>query len=479
LTTSHRLALNTLYSAVGEGSNLLLFFLGFLAARWLGPVGFGAYSAAFAYVGLFRILPDFGMSYASTLDISRDRSLAARLVGNLLGFQAVLSVVTLALCLGLGRALFEGDTWTAVAVLSVDLVLKSVKSTLRWLLKALEAFGTEAASLLIERVALLGLGIAALRLDGGVAAFVLVFVAVRLVDTVGLMAWVHRRFVRLAPRREPEVWSELLRKGLPFAYAGLMITLFFQVDAVLLEKMRGSREVGWYSAPVRVLEGLTLIPRILGYALIPTMAALYQTAPERVTELYTRGSKYLLVAALPIGAFGLLASDPFIPFLFGRDYEASVAAARWLIPSAGFMFLSNFGETTLACVGRWSTIVGVSTAALIINVILNLLWIPDAGYLGAARATLATEAAYFVMGAVALHLYGHRAPWLALSWRPLAATAVFAAVLWGARGPAGTLAASLLASAAFAAATLVMGVWDPRERQLMRDLWARAARGPA
>ena len=40
-------------------------------------------------------------------------------------------------------------------------------------------------------------------------------------------------------------------------------------DAVLLEKMRGSLEVGWYSAPVRVLEGLTLIPRILGYAFNP------------------------------------------------------------------------------------------------------------------------------------------------------------------------------------------------------------------
>jgi len=293
-----------------------------------------------------------------------------------------------------------------------------------------------------------------------------------------LLLWVHRRVVRLVPRRETAVWGELLRKGLPFAYAGLMITLFFQVDAVLLEKMRGSREVGWYSAPVRVLEGLTLVPRILGYALIPTMAALHATAPARVTELYGRGSKYLIVAALPIGAFGLLASDGFIPFLFGGDYHPSVAAAHWLLPAAGFMFLSNFGETTLACVGRWSTIVGVSTAALVVNVVLNLLWIPEAGYLGAARATLVTEAAYFAMGAVALHRFGHPLPWTALALRPLLATAVFAAVLWATRG-AGLLAASVLASAAFAAATFALGVWDATERGLMRDMVARGAGRPA
>jgi O-antigen/teichoic acid export membrane protein len=61
---------------VGEASNLILFLLGFLAARWLAPTAFGEYSTAFAFVGLFRLLPDFGMSYASTLAISRDRSIA-------------------------------------------------------------------------------------------------------------------------------------------------------------------------------------------------------------------------------------------------------------------------------------------------------------------------------------------------------------------------------------------------------------------
>ena len=113
--SARRVARNTIFSAVGELSNLLLFLLGFLAARLLEPEGFGQYSAAFAFVGLFRILPDFGMSYASALSISRERSLASRLVGNLLGFQAVLSVLTLALCLGIGSVLFEGVTWLAAA----------------------------------------------------------------------------------------------------------------------------------------------------------------------------------------------------------------------------------------------------------------------------------------------------------------------------------------------------------------------------
>jgi O-antigen/teichoic acid export membrane protein len=432
---------------------------------------------AYAFVGLFRILPDFGMSYASTLAISRDRSRASGLVGNLLGFQAVLSLLTLALCLGIGRARYGGALWTAVLVLSFDLVLKSAKSTLRWLLKSHERFGTEAVSLLLERGALLGLATASLLGGGGVVGFVLVFAGVRLVDTAGLLLWVHRRVLALRPAFDLAVWGELFRKGLPFAYAGAMITMFFQVDAVMLEKMKSAQEVGWYRAPVLVLEGLTLVPRIFGYALIPTMAALHPRSPEGVTALYRRGMKYLLLAGLPVAAFGVIAAEPFVLFLFGPSYGPSVAAARILVPAAAFMFLSNFGETTLACIDRWRTIVVVSTLCLVLNVALNLLWIPALGYLGAAWATLVTEAVYFAATAGAVRLFGHPVSWPALLLRPALATAVFAGVLWTSRS-LGLAVSSLLAGAAFAVATVLLRVWDPRERDLARSLLQGVAADP-
>jgi O-antigen/teichoic acid export membrane protein len=416
------------------------------------------------------MLPDLGMAYASTLEISRDRTRAVQLVGNLLGFQVVLSAVTLAACLGLGAALFEGPTWTATLVLSVDLVLKAVKSTLRFLLKSHERFAAEAVSLLIERSAILVLAVLALRLGYGLLGFVLVFVVVRLLDTTGLYLWVRARVVPITPLRDTALWAELLRKGLPYAYAGAVILLFFQVDQVLIELMRGSQEVGWYGAPVRVLEGLTLVPRILGYALIPTMAALFPHDPGRVTALYSRGTKYLLLAGLPVAAFGALASEPFIALLFGPDYGPSAVASRILLPSSAFMFLSNLGETTLACVNRWRTIVVVSTLALLANVVLNLLWIPVYGFEGAAWATLLTEGAYFGMTAAALHAYGHRIQWWDVAPRPLLAAAVFTAALALALPRLPFLAAALAASLAYALAILALRVLDRREWELLRGL---------
>ena len=460
------MARNTVLSAVGEGSNVLLFLLGFLAARWLEPEPFGHYSTAFAYVGLFRILPDFGMSYASGLAISRDPSQAGETAGRLLGFQALLSGLTVVLCLALGRLLYDGVTWFAVAVLSLDLVLKSVKSTLRWLLKSLQRFDVESISLVVERLALLGLGVAALQLGHGVKGFVLVFVGVRVLDTLGLWAFVHSRVLALRPTIHLTGWWQLLRKGLPFAYAGAMITLLFQVDAVLLERMRGALEVGWYRAPVLVLEGLTLVPRILGYALIPTMAAIAATRPARVTELYERGSKYLLAVGLPVALFGVLEAERFIALLFGDGYGPSVVVTRILIPAAGFMFLSNFGETTLACIDRWRPIVVTSTLALVLNVGLNLAWIPRYGYVGAAWATLLAETVYFLSTVLALTRAGHAARWPILGLRAIVPAAVFAAVLVQAGGFP-LVATAALASIAWAGTAWVV-LLDDTERNLVR-----------
>ena len=466
--SGQRIARNTLNSAASELSSLLLFVLGFLAARLLAPEAFGQYSAAFAFVGLFRLLPDLGMSYASTIAISRDRSLAKSLIGNLLGFQVVLSAVTLALCLWLGSLLFEDVTWIAVVVLSIDLVLKGVQFTLRWLLKSFEMFGTEAIALVIERILILAAGLTALVTGQGVIGFVLAFATVRFITASSLFAYVHRTVLALRLRWDFAVWTDLLVKGAPFAYAGAVILMFFQIDAVMLEQMRGAREVGLYSAPVRVLEGLTLIPRILGYALIPTMAALFTRDPAGVTRLYKHGLRYLLIVGLPIATFGAFASEPFMVMLFGADYAASAAASRVLLPAAIFMFLSNFAETTLACINRWRTIVVVSTIALAINISLNLIWIPEYGFLGAAWATLVTEAAYFLMSAGSLQR-GHAVNWLRLVTRPLAATAVFALTLWLLLD-VDVLLASVAASAVYAVAVLALGLWSRKEWDTLRGL---------
>jgi O-antigen/teichoic acid export membrane protein len=98
-----------------------------------------------------------------------------------------------------------------------------------------------------------------------------------------------------------------------------------------------------------------------------------------------------------------------------------------------------------------------------LNIALNAVFIPRYGYVAAAWATLVTEGAYFFMTALALRVFGHRASWASLLPRPVLATLVFAGILSVTRGLP-LLAASVLASLGFVAATFVFGVWDEKEK---------------
>ena len=135
------------------------------------------------------------------------------------------------------------------------------------------------------------------------------------------------------------------------------------------------------------------------------------------------------------------------------------------------MFLSNFGETTLACVNRWRTIVVVSTVTLALNVGLNLLWIPRHGFLGSSWATLLTEAAYFALGAVALRSYGLRAAWLSSAWRPAGRDRGLSPSSCGRARPAAARPARRSPRLVFVAATFAFGVWDEKERALVAGWW--------
>lgn len=452
-----------------------------MAARYLHPEAFGAYSAALAFVGIFRVLPDFGMAYASTLEVSRDRTIAARVAGNLLAFQFLLAGLTVALCLSLGLLVFGGDghrvTLLAIAILAPDLVLKSVKTTVRWLLKGVQRFEVEAVSLAAERSALLACGFLVLNAGQGALAFVATFVAVRLAGTLGLWAYVTRHVIPLRLRAEPRGWPELLRKGAPFAYVGLVLNLLFMVDVVILERLRGPAETGLYTAPLQILEGLTLVPRIIGYALLPTMAALHVQAPDAVRPLYRRGVKYLLALGLPVAAFGVAEGDRLALLLFGEHYQGSGPLARVLIPIAAVVFVSNFAETTLACVSRWNVVVVACTAALLVELALDFVLVPSRGGMGAALARLVAEVVYAGAVLAGVARAGHT-PDAADAAKAAVSALAFGAALWLLR-PLPVLAAAGIASLVLVAATFAVRLWSAEERRFLATLLGRLYIQPA
>ncbi len=97
MTTGKRVVRNSMFGIASQALGGGLFFLvTLLVARHLSPEGFGAFSFVFAFVTVFHMLADFGLSNILIREMSRHRQKIAEVLG------AVIPLVTLLALAGYG-----------------------------------------------------------------------------------------------------------------------------------------------------------------------------------------------------------------------------------------------------------------------------------------------------------------------------------------------------------------------------------------
>ena len=77
--------------------NIISYLIIILISRYLGAEGLGQYSFIFAFVGIFFIFSDFGLSQLLIKDLSKDESKIDKYISNILS----LKIFLLLLCFGL------------------------------------------------------------------------------------------------------------------------------------------------------------------------------------------------------------------------------------------------------------------------------------------------------------------------------------------------------------------------------------------
>ena len=393
-----KVARNLVFSGISEGTNGLTFILMILAARFLGDSDFGIYCFALAFVSLFQLFSDWGLTYASTIEIARDRSKGKYFLGGILGFQTISCVVIGLVIIVTAQFLRISPLARNVIYLQTFImIIRSYKLTFRWIFKAYERFDLETITLVFERGAILCIGAYVLVKGFGLYAFVLTFLFVRILDIVFTATLSRIKVISAMPRFSVQNWWAMAKKGLPFVVSYTLIFIFFQIDTVMLGIMKTSREVGWYNAPFRIIEGLLVIPAIISYALLPTLSQAHTISMETVTGIYRRGSKYLIIMSLPVISTCVIAAPKLIPFIFGGEYTPSILLFQLLMPSMLFLFLSNLGSTVLSSIDRQKIVIKKAAICVVLNITLNYLLIPHYGARGAAIATIITEAVFFLI----------------------------------------------------------------------------------
>ncbi len=112
---------------------------------------------------------------------------------------------------------------------------------------------------------------------------------------------------------------------------------------------------------------------------------------EDVQELWRKSISIALILSGIIIVFGFIFAPFVIRILGGQEFSASIFPLRILLFSLPLFFINNlFYHSFLLKEKMRSPLIAIGSA-LVINLILNLIFIPKFGYIAAAFNTLITE----------------------------------------------------------------------------------------
>jgi len=149
--------------------------------------------------------------------------------------------------------------------------------------------------------------------------------------------------------------------------------------------------VGYYAAAYRFLDGIVLLAAPLGIIwfrklrLVSEEKGFFQFQVVRMSLIMLAAAGLIIAAAGPF-------SREIVILAFGHEYSDSARLLPWLL--GALIFILPNGVLTQAAIAenRESVYALAAGAGAVVNIGLNLVLIPRFGGLGAAWATVVTEA---------------------------------------------------------------------------------------
>ncbi|MGB0653440.1 MAG: flippase [Thermoplasmatota archaeon] len=396
-------------------SSSALGFMGLFAAqtligRQLGPAAYGVFAVALVLVQLAATVGSLGLATGAARlvasSVARKRTAeAGKQAATALTIGLLGGFLLGALLYSLRRPLAERFDMPgldgllsvmAFAVPFLTLLQVGVGVGLGHRLLLVRAIGQDLGH---NGAFLLGVALAVLW-RWGIDAFAGAYVAATIGAALGVVVWLfvssQRRAGSLPQLSTPRaaVVRESLAFSLPLLVSASLIFFMSWTDILALGVLADDASVGRYEAGQRVAKLLSFPASMLILTAMPWLTRLLALASfESTVEVYRRMANLLAWFSVP-GCIAIFFHGPAaVQLLFGAEFNGAGPAVQVL--SLGFLAANLFGPTgsTLAAAGLSRFQMLASLVGLCLNVVLNLLFIPVWGLVGAAVATAVSIAA--------------------------------------------------------------------------------------
>jgi len=195
----------------------------------------------------------------------------------------------------------------------------------------------------------------------------------------------------ILPKRivfQSELVKILLSFSIPLMLSGIVSFIMTWTDTLMLGHFKGSVSAGIYNAAAPLARFIPVFLMAFTVIYSPIATSFYARGKmKELNEFYTSITKWVLLLTFPL--FLLLVTVPslVLTMLFGGEY--STASIPLVILSIGYLFHTVVGPNglTLVSIGKPNQEMFGNIIGAVLNIVINMVLIPQYGMTGAATAT--------------------------------------------------------------------------------------------
>lgn len=375
----------------------------------VGFEAFGMYYSVFNLTLILGVINDPGLNNYLINYVSKEKD-TGRTISEIFYFKLFLSAGYVVVSIGVSYLIGFKD-YQLLLLLVIYQLAFSFLGYLRSFLKAYQFLNAEVLFSVIDKGILIFLLLPLLYVDNGfvwtIHFYVICQIAALLLGVALCSYYLNKKNIKVFYLKHISFNVIILKKLFPFATFAFMVLAYNRLDAVMLKKMlpNGAMQTGIYAAAYRFLDAASMLPILFASLFYPVICKAIGNH-QKIGQLIKSSLSFLLSLSVIIATSACFYRQPIMDLLYGQNATPQLALIFGvLMCSLPLIVIYYVFSTVFTANNNLKALNIVSAMGLCINILLNILLIPNYQVLGAAVSSFVSFSSIGLTYILLYHTY--------------------------------------------------------------------------
>jgi O-antigen/teichoic acid export membrane protein len=387
-------AKNTIWLSVSNfGGRAIKAVIVIYGARVLGASDWGVFSYATTLAGFFTLFVDPGINSilireaGKSTEEERRRTFSTTLV---MKFFILLASIFVILWIAPYFSTLPGSKILLPIVVCI-ILFDSCREFFSSLIRGMEKMEWDAGIFILTNICIVIFGFVFLRVSLSPKSFAWSYAAGSAIGACAAAWAIWPYFKKPFDYFSSKLALTIIKSAWPFAVISALGLLLTNTDILIISWMGTAADVGVYAAGIRIVQLLYLVPTIVQWSTLPILSRFARKDDQRFRATFERALGIIFLLSIPFAIGGAILGNEIMSFVYGPQYVAGGLAFAILMVTIIFDYPATFISNAVFAYDEQRSLIISSAIGGIMNVVLDLAFIPKFGIVGSAVATLIAQ----------------------------------------------------------------------------------------